>query len=704
MCRTLAPLLLLLWAIEACSVSVRADFYVSPQGDDNGPGTRQRPFATVHRARDAVRAALKASPPAGPLHVFIAPGRYELAEPLTLGPRDSGAGPSAPVVWTALPGGAVVLSGGTRVRGWQRHSHGIWKTHLPRVAAGHWYFEQLWVDGRRAVRAREPDEFYFYMRDVSEHVLPSGPDRRPRHGRQTIRVRSEVAALLNGIPPRALRDVNLVAYHKWDVTRRRLDAVQSTPPAVVISGPVMKPWNPLRANTRFHLENFPAALDTPGEWFLDRDGTLYYHARPNENVSQATVIAPRLERLLIIAGDAAADRPVHDIRFEGITFAYADWHMPPQGFGPQQAAADVDAVVQVDGATRITFQNCRLQHFGRYGIWFRQACTDCRVQQCLIEDAGAGGVRIGETRIASDPRERTSRIVVDNNIVRQCGRILPCAVGVWIGHSPHNRVTHNEIADLYYTGISVGWRWGYAPSLAHHNTVAFNHVHHIGQAVLSDLGGIYTLGPSPGTVVRNNVFHDIHSYSYGGWGLYTDEGSSGILFENNLVYDTKTGGFHQHYGRENVVRNNILAFGELYQLQATRVEPHRSFTFENNIVYFDRGVLLRGPWDRLEYLSRNNCYWDASGRPVRFLNKDLAAWQAAGHETGSIVADPRFTDAAHRDFRLAPDSPALAVGFHPFDPAQAGVYGSEHWRSLARQFEPPPLRIPPPPPASGRTP
>ena len=312
--------------------------------------------------------------------------------------------------------------------------------------------------------------------------------------------------------------------------------------------------------------------------------------------------------------------------------------------------------------------------------------AECTVSHSYLHDLGAGGVRIGETVIRPAVDEITSNITIDNNIIRDCGKVFPSAVGIIIFNASDNKLTHNEIANLRYSGISVGWVWGYSPSPSKRNMVEFNHIHHLGWGELCDMGGVYTLGASEGTTVSNNVIHHVYSFDYGGWGLYTDEGSCGITEENNLVYACKSSGFHQHYGRENIIRNNIFALNIRAQLQATRIEDHRSITFTNNIVYFDRGTLLSSNWHKFNLLTDYNCYWDTRSREIDF-GKSFTEWKRSGKDVHSVIADPLFVDPLAFNFKFKNLTVARKIKFTPFDYSRAGVYGSDEWKKLA-EFDP----------------
>jgi hypothetical protein len=206
------------------------------------------------------------------------------------------------------------------------------------------------------------------------------------------------------------------------------------------------------------------------------------------------------------------------------------------------------------------------------------------------------------------------------------------------------------------------------------------------------MGGIYTLGVSPGTTIRNNVIHDIDANRYGGWGIYNDEGSMHILVENNVVYNTKCNAFFMNYAKEVTVRNNVFALGRQAQLGRGHVEPHKSVYFENNIVYWKKGKLFDHNWKDVPYDSYVNPEaknlakmtstfdfdWNLYFNPtlkrdkVDFDGGTWAEWQKRGKDLHSRYADPRFVDAEHGDFRLRPNSPAWALGFQPIDLSHVG--------------------------------
>ncbi|HWX20289.1 MAG TPA: right-handed parallel beta-helix repeat-containing protein [Candidatus Binatia bacterium] len=669
-------------------------FYVATNGNDNWSGElpspnragKDGPFATLPRALQAVRQwkGPQTGPATQAATIFMRAGLYLLPSPLVLTPEDSG------LSLAAYRDEQPVLSGGRRITGWKPVTLAgkqLWSAQIPKTRDGPWPFRELWVNGRRATRARHPHQGYLKVASLLE------PAAEWTKGQNQFRFEQDDLHAW-----KTVTNAEVIVMNRWVESRLPVTRVDEVAKVVEFG---KRSVFQLEAGDPYYVEGAFEFLAQPGEWYLDSaKGTLYYLPRAGERPANLEVIAPQLPQLVHLTGKPAAGQFVERLAFRGLTFAHTEWCFP-EGFdkhkadlglisGPKadvggfgQAAVGVPAAIQGTGVRLCSFEGCSFTHMGTYGLELAGGCVSNRLSRCDFSDLGAGGLKLGETAIRSQPFDQTRANEISDCHFHDGGKMFASAVAIWLGQSPDNRILHNLIEDFYYTGISIGWTWGYGTALASNNLVAFNHVRHIGKKsdgdgpILSDMGGIYTLGGQPGTRIINNLWHDIAGLRYGGWGIYFDEGSSGILAESNVVYRTTHGGFHQHYGQTNTLQNNIFAFARDHQIQRTRAEPHLSFSFVTNIVYFDSGVLLGGNWAADQYRTDWNIYFDArtnaTPESMRFANATLEQWRARGHDLHSLIADPLFRAAQQYDFRLQTNSPALPLGFQPIDLTSVGI-------------------------------
>ena len=268
-------------------------FFVSPAGDDKNPGTQEKPFASLTRARDAVRQHI-ASGPRGNVSVVVRQGVYELSEPLVFGPEDSGAEQFA-ITYAAGPGETVIVSGGKKIAGWKRGQGEIWTVVVPGVPEGKWYFRNLFVNGKRAVRARFPNQ-----NAQPDCLQLKGAELTKDLARFTLTVAPGVLGDWHNVS-----DVEVMVAGNWEINRKRVESLDAKGNRIVLAPPHQAgPGDILPSAGRwYHLENARELLDQPGEWYLDRQtGMLSYWPRPGEDMTRAEVVAPVLQQLLVVQG------------------------------------------------------------------------------------------------------------------------------------------------------------------------------------------------------------------------------------------------------------------------------------------------------------------------------------------------------------------------------------------------------------------
>jgi hypothetical protein len=662
-----------------------AEFFVSPLGKDNWSGKladpvqNDGPFATVVRAREAVRALLKTQKGPRPVRVVLRAGVYFLDTTLEFGPEDSGAA-KAPVVYAAAAGERVVLSGGRRLQGgrWgEVNGRRAWVVDIPEVKEGKWRFRQLFVNSARCARTRLPKQGEFRI-----ETLPGYTGDFLRSPTKQF-----VYAAGNIVPTwRNLQDVEIMGITKWLDNRLPIESVNAQTRTVTFDRPSLFALVSGDKPGPYWVENVFEALETPGQWYLDRPrGVLYYLPRPGEEMASAEIIAPRLSQVVRAVGRAGT--PVHDLRFEGLIFAHTEWQPPADYASSLQAGIEVPGALLFNYAERCAVTGGSIEHIGNYGVEVNVGCADIEIARNQITDIGAGGIRIGhffswETdgsgqltergrqRKAAMPKgPRSQRITVADNVIAHCGRFTPEAVGVFVGDNANNKVIYNHIYDLFYSGISVGSVQDFGPNHAADNVIEFNHVHDIGQGMLSDLAGIYTCS-TPGTRIRYNLVHDVSRRDYGGWGIYPDEGSHDLLIQKNLVYRCQDGALFAHHNHKITAENNIFALNRIAQVDRGGIGGFE-LTCRRNLLYFKEGKAVggygNGNCGREVCAFDQNLYWNASGRAVLFGRKSLAEWQAMGQDKSSLIADPLFVDPEKGDFKLRTGSPAARIGFEPWD-------------------------------------
>ena len=584
------------------------EIWVSPNGNDFNDGTRQSPKATLTAALRQAREWRRTGDDRmqGGITVYMEGGTYALYEPVFIRPEDSGTKESPTVIRSAInektvirsaADEKVVLSGGVRIKNWKKQGK-LWVADVPTFNGRPLDFRQLWVNGEKAVRARDVEDFEKMNRicsvDENNEVLyvPAVAVRRLIDNKR--KMKAEYA--------------EMVLHQMWCVANLRIRSieVQGDSAAVRFHQPESRiqfehPWpRPMVTtdghNSAFYLTNARELLDVPGEWYHDMNARrVYYYPREGEKMQEAEVMAPAIETLVQVEG--TLDRPVCHIRFEKITFSYTTWMRPSEkGHVPLQAGMYLTdgyridpkmqrdylnhpldnqgwlgrptAAVRIAAAKQIDFERCRFEHLGSTGLDYEEAVQGGVVRGCLFRDIAGNGLLVGsfspaahETHLPYDPadrREVCTQQQINNCYFTEIGNEDWGCLAIAAGYVGDVNIEHNEISEVPYSGISLGWGWTQTVNCMRNNRVHANLIHHYAKHMY-DVAGIYTLGSQPKSYVTENCVHSIYKPGYvhdpNHWFyLYTDEGSSFITVRDNWTEGEKY--LQNANGPGNVWENN----------------------------------------------------------------------------------------------------------------------------------------------------
>ena len=574
------------------------EIWISPKGSDFNDGTRQSPKATLTSALRQAREWRRTEDNRiqGGITIYMEGGTYAFHEPVFIRPEDSGTKES-PTTIRSVGDEKVILSGGISINGWKKQGK-VWVADVPVFNGRPLDFRQLWVNGKKAVRARDVEDFEKMNRicsvDEKNEILyvPAVSIRRLIDNKGNLKAKY----------------AEMVLHQMWCVANLRIRSVevQGDSAAIRFHQPESRiqfehPWpRPMVTtnghNSAFYLTNARELQDVPGEWYHDIDARkVYYYLREGEKMQEAEVIVPAVETLVRVEG--TLDRPVCHIRFEKITFSYTTWMRPSEkGHVPLQAGMYLTdgyridpkmqrnylnhpldnqgwlgrpaAAVRVVAARQIDFERCRFEHLGSTGLDYEEAVQGGVVRGCLFRDIAGNGLLVGsfspaahETHLPYDPadrREVCTQQHINNCYFTEIGNEDWGCLAIAAGYVGDVNIEHNEISEVPYSGISLGWGWTQTVNCMRNNRVHANLIHHYAKHMY-DVAGIYTLGSQPKSYVTENCVHSIYKPGYvhdpNHWFyLYTDEGSSFITVRDNWTEGEKY--LQNANGPGNVWENN----------------------------------------------------------------------------------------------------------------------------------------------------